>query len=259
MRRRQHPTIDGGGCDAADGLSENPTAHEFVSTSQPPLVAGVPSGVGGAEARLIDSVAVGPTGSGAAGDGIVGRDGVLTTLARFVESGEPKVLLLDGDPGIGKTTLWEWTVRRAADSHRLLSARPLEVEAEMSFAAVADLLAGTAAELEAELPPPQWRALELTQRAGSARTPFGCCSPNALATGQVGFDRLSEAKSACHAVREGTPERPASTRATAVYRLDTRARHFGCIFRWVALRVRACGGSDRSGSAAASPRAVSLA
>src|SRR5262249_3452036 len=41
---------------------ENPTAHEFVPASQPLLVAGVATGVGGAEPSLIDSVTVSVAG-----------------------------------------------------------------------------------------------------------------------------------------------------------------------------------------------------
>ncbi len=94
---------------------------------------------------------------------VVGRDRELATLAEFLADPPtlPPVLLLDGEAGIGKTTLWEHALASAQPTHRVLAARPLDVEARISFATVGDLLEGTLDELEAELPPPQRRALEV--------------------------------------------------------------------------------------------------
>ncbi len=69
--------------------------------------------------------------------------------------------MLVGEPGIGKTTLWEAGVAAARDqgSH-VLAARPSESEARLPFAGLIDMCDPVgSAELEA-LPTPQRRALE---------------------------------------------------------------------------------------------------
>ncbi len=62
-------------------------------------------------------------------------------------------LAISGEPGIGKTTLWQAAVERArADGARVLVARPTESEARLAFAGLADLLADAPDELFARLP-----------------------------------------------------------------------------------------------------------
>lgn len=70
-------------------------------------------------------------------------------------------MVIAGEAGIGKTTLWQ-AGRRAAEEagHRVLVARPSESEATFSFAGLTDLLE-SAADLLGTLPPPQRRALEV--------------------------------------------------------------------------------------------------
>ena len=95
---------------------------------------------------------------------IVGREGELDAIRSFLTGGDArsKVLLLEGVAGIGKTTLWEAATAAAGDiGFRVLSARPLEVETRISFAAAGDLLAGVLDEVASELPDPQRRALEV--------------------------------------------------------------------------------------------------
>lgn len=65
------------------------------------------------------------------------------TAANFLVHAQagPAGLVIEGDPGIGKTTLWVDTVRRAVESGvRVLSARASAVEAKLTFAVMADLL-----------------------------------------------------------------------------------------------------------------------
>jgi DNA-binding CsgD family transcriptional regulator len=95
---------------------------------------------------------------------IVGREGELDAIGSFLTGGDgrPRVLRLEGEAGIGKTTLWEAATATASErGFRVLAARPLEVETRISFAAIADLLAGVLDEVAAELPDPQLRALEV--------------------------------------------------------------------------------------------------
>jgi DNA-binding CsgD family transcriptional regulator len=73
----------------------------------------------------------------------------------------PRALVLEGEPGIGKTTVWEQVFARAKErSLRTLACRPVEAEAKLAFASLGDLLAPVDAHLVA-LPEPQRQALEV--------------------------------------------------------------------------------------------------
>jgi DNA-binding CsgD family transcriptional regulator len=91
---------------------------------------------------------------------IVGREGELTALRTFLDEPLPAAFVLDGGPGIGKTTLWRAGVKlaRAAD-YRVLACAPAESEAQLSFAALRDLFDDVFEEVERELPEPQRQAL----------------------------------------------------------------------------------------------------
>ena len=93
---------------------------------------------------------------------VVGRQEELAGLDRFLEAtGElPAALVLEGEAGIGKTTLWRGAVVAASDSYFVLSAQPVAAEAELSHASLADLLEPCVAEVLPGLPRPQRRALE---------------------------------------------------------------------------------------------------
>src|SRR5690348_4422510 len=94
---------------------------------------------------------------------LIGRDEDLARLVEFLggEEGTTNVLLLEGEPGIGKTTLWRAGVDRAREAgFRVLEARPAASERELSFASLGDLLAPTHDEIGA-LPEPQRRALRI--------------------------------------------------------------------------------------------------
>src|SRR5262245_54400056 len=92
---------------------------------------------------------------------IVGRAAELAAVFAFVEE-EPEAgaLVLEGEPGIGKSTLWHAGVERArARGLRVLAARPAEAEQGLAHAALGDLLEEALAEVAARLPPPRRRAL----------------------------------------------------------------------------------------------------
>ena len=73
----------------------------------------------------------------------------------------PAALVLEGEPGIGKTALWT-AGREAADAagHHVLVARADEAEAKLGYAALADLLSEAEEEMIRALPVPQRRALQ---------------------------------------------------------------------------------------------------
>jgi DNA-binding CsgD family transcriptional regulator len=93
---------------------------------------------------------------------VVGRDAELAAVERLVDAIPERsaALVIDGEAGIGKTTLWRAAVRTCESrSYRVLQARPAESEAELSYVALADLVAEAFDEVRTELPEPQERAL----------------------------------------------------------------------------------------------------
>ena len=102
---------------------------------------------------------------------IVGRDAELGRIRDFVD-GAPAALLLEGEAGIGKTTLWREGVRLAAErGAAVLSCRPASHETRLSFAGLADLVEPVLDELRADLPDPQRRALEVALLLRDPRGP----------------------------------------------------------------------------------------
>jgi hypothetical protein len=66
---------------------------------------------------------------------VVGRDEELRTIMRVLDSpdGQPPAIVLQGEPGIGKTTLWAAAIGRARQrGFRVLSCRPSAAEARLS-------------------------------------------------------------------------------------------------------------------------------
>jgi DNA-binding CsgD family transcriptional regulator len=94
---------------------------------------------------------------------IVGRDAELDAIASFLEPGAGSgALLIEGDAGIGKTTLWRCGVERGAErGWNVLTAGPSASEARLAFAAIGDLLGEAVHTVASELPPPQRHALEV--------------------------------------------------------------------------------------------------
>jgi DNA-binding CsgD family transcriptional regulator/tetratricopeptide (TPR) repeat protein len=92
---------------------------------------------------------------------LVAREDEQARLAEFLDASYA-CLVLSGDPGIGKTSLWEAGITLAAGRRAtVLQARTSESEAALSFAGLSDLVEGLDDELLQSLPAPQWRALEV--------------------------------------------------------------------------------------------------
>lgn len=95
---------------------------------------------------------------------VIGRDEELAAVATFLDraAAASASLVLAGEAGVGKTTLWHAGVEAATQrSFRLLAASPSAAETGLSFAAIGDLLGEAAAEVLTELPAPQRHALEV--------------------------------------------------------------------------------------------------
>ena len=94
---------------------------------------------------------------------LIGRDGELSSLTAFLEAIESgsSAFVVEGEAGIGKTTVWQAGVQAAELAGcRVLSCRPTGSEARFSFAALGDLLEPVLEEMLPRLPVVQRRALE---------------------------------------------------------------------------------------------------
>lgn len=98
------------------------------------------------------------------GGHVVGRESELSAVEGFLDS-IPRgfaALVLEGEPGIGKTTVWREAIRRAEGrGYRALVCRPAQAEAKLSFAALTDLLEPVTPETLDDLPELQRHALEV--------------------------------------------------------------------------------------------------
>ena len=93
-----------------------------------------------------------------------GREAELARVSSFLDAvpDGPDALVLGGEAGIGKSAVWLDALGDARTrSYRVLSSRPTESEAKLSFAAVGDLLDGVVDEVLDALPAPQRTALEV--------------------------------------------------------------------------------------------------
>src|SRR5215217_3746131 len=96
-------------------------------------------------------------------DALIGRDEELARLGALLDrvAVAGMGIVLEGEPGIGKTELWRAAVAAAHErGYRVLEARPAEAESSLSFAALADLLALADEEIGG-LPQPQCRPLRI--------------------------------------------------------------------------------------------------
>jgi DNA-binding CsgD family transcriptional regulator len=91
----------------------------------------------------------------------VGREEELAVLRAFATGlVGPAALVVEGEAGIGKTTLWGAGVGSARETGcRVLACQASEPETQLSFAALSDLLAPIVNDVLSTLPAPQRRAL----------------------------------------------------------------------------------------------------
>jgi DNA-binding CsgD family transcriptional regulator len=95
---------------------------------------------------------------------VFGRASELARLERFLDDVRlgPSALLIEGEAGVGKTTIWRATVAATRRrGYRVLSCHPAESEASLSFAGLGDLLYEALKEPHPSLPAPQSRALKV--------------------------------------------------------------------------------------------------
>ena len=95
---------------------------------------------------------------------VIGRDEELSSIEVFLERihDGPSALLLSGEPGIGKTVLWEAGIEAAEGRlDQVLICRGVEAEASLSFAGLSELILPVLEEAADFLVAPRRRALEI--------------------------------------------------------------------------------------------------
>src|SRR5438128_1686751 len=95
---------------------------------------------------------------------IVGREEELASVHAFIGDvqGRPAALVLEGEAGIGKSTLWLAGVEHArARGLRVLSSRPAEAERGLAHVGLGDLFEGVLDDVLPALSMPRRRALEV--------------------------------------------------------------------------------------------------
>jgi DNA-binding CsgD family transcriptional regulator len=104
----------------------------------------------------------------------VGRDAELAQVDLFLTelSAGSGALALEGEAGIGKTTIWREAVERARMGGMLvLACRPAAAEAKLSFSGLSDMLGAVDEPVFATLPDPQRRALEVALLRSAPKGP----------------------------------------------------------------------------------------
>ncbi|MGN6867227.1 MAG: ATP-binding protein [Solirubrobacteraceae bacterium] len=95
---------------------------------------------------------------------VIGREAEVSATHAFIDAigGGYAELVLEGDPGIGKTTVWHEGVRHAqARGDQVLACRAAQAEARLSFVGLLDLVGPVGEQVLSALPEPQQHALEV--------------------------------------------------------------------------------------------------
>lgn len=119
-----------------------------------------------AGARLpetLDMAADPPDHGPAMTDEIIGRDAELAVVQSFLDRPVERlrVLVLEGEAGIGKSTIWQASVAAARErSLRVLASRPAEAEKTLPYVVLGDLFADAETDELEKLEAPRRRAFE---------------------------------------------------------------------------------------------------
>ena len=162
---------------------------------------------------------------------VVGRDAALASIRAFVATiaDSAAALVLEGEAGMGKTTLWRAAVEHADRSGVLvLEAQPVESETTLSFAGLGDLLDPVLDRVLGELPPVRQRALTRALALGDDDQPD--LDPRALRVAVMGAIRtLAEDRPVLIAIDDSQWLDYASSAALAYGIRRFRTEHIGLL------------------------------
>jgi DNA-binding CsgD family transcriptional regulator len=104
---------------------------------------------------------------------VIGREAEVASVSAWIAAPHalPAAIVLEGDAGMGKTTLWRHGIELASADYKVLSASPSEWEAQLSFAALGDLLEPVLDDVLATLPKPQRNGLAVALLREEVRGP----------------------------------------------------------------------------------------
>ena len=127
---------------------------------------------------------------------IIGRGEEVERLGAYLDSRDvdgPRALVLAGEAGIGKTTLWLRGVELARERGlRVLSTRPAEAERNFALAGLGDLFEGALDEVLPALAQPRRRALKVALLLDETEDPL---APRAVAVAvRNALELLAEAQ-----------------------------------------------------------------
>ncbi len=165
----------------------------------------------------------------------LGRDAELAEVDEFLirVRAASYALALEGEAGIGKTTIWLETLRRAREAGMLvMSCRPAAAEAKLSFSGLSDMLAGVSTGLLGRLPEPQRNALEVALLRAAPEEP--ALDPRLVGTALLSLVRMLSATGALILAVDDTQWLDAPTvsvLAFAARRLDSEPVGLVCAFR----------------------------
>jgi DNA-binding CsgD family transcriptional regulator len=94
---------------------------------------------------------------------VIGRDEELAAVREFVSrlGAGPSSLVIAGEAGIGKTTLWELGLAATQGSAQVLAHRSVQAESSLAFVGLSDLLGPVFDQVAPSLFPPRREALEV--------------------------------------------------------------------------------------------------
>ncbi len=159
--------------------------------------------------------AAGPAPAGSVLAGPVFAGSVFAGSGPAASGPAGSVLVIEGEPGIGKTTLWSEAAGRAQRAGwQVLSCRPVPSDAGLPHVALTDLLHAVSAQTFESLPLPQRRPLEvalLRREAGE-----GDLEPRVVGTGLTALlGRLAQDRPLLLAIDDAQWLDPASARSLA--------------------------------------------
>jgi DNA-binding CsgD family transcriptional regulator len=105
---------------------------------------------------------------------VVSRGAEEQALVDFLDAApeQPRALVVEGDAGIGKTTLWLDAVARARDrGFRVLTSRAAAAESVLAYTGLADLFGDVEESIRSDLPGPQRQGLDAALLCGRDHAP----------------------------------------------------------------------------------------